>query len=52
MRRVSDFEVKTLADHMPNVDPECLLQGKGPVLLQDLWDGVVKDKPQKLRWIY
>lgn len=54
MRRVSDREVKTLADHLPNVDPECLLLGNGPKNLQELWDDTAKSAgPQgRLHWIY
>ncbi len=52
MRRVSESEVKTLADYLPGVNPGCLLLGNGPDPLQGLWDGAVTGQPQRLRWIY
>ena len=53
MRRVSEGEVKTLADHLPNVDAGCLILGNGPKNLQELWDDAGKSDPQRRRhWIF
>lgn len=38
MRRVQTNEVKTLLDHFPMVEPECLLQNSAPTRLQKVWD--------------
>lgn len=52
MRRISNSEVKTLADYLPGVEPGCLLEGNGPKPLQDLWDSVMTGQQQRTRWIY
>lgn len=38
MRRTRPNEVKTFAEHFPNVEPGCLLNGSGPEGLQSLWN--------------
>ncbi len=38
MRRTRPNEVKSFAEHFPNVEPGCLLNGSGPERLQSLWN--------------
>jgi hypothetical protein len=60
MRRISEGEVKTLEDNLPNVDPEFLLLGNGPKNLQEIWDDTMllnqksggASQQRRLHWIY
>lgn len=53
MRRVTPDRVLTLSEHFPNVENGCLLDGRGPARLQEIWDGCDKSPTStSRRWIY
>ncbi len=57
MRRVREGEVRTLSEQYPLVDTGCLLLGKGPERLQEIWDSSAMHSPiehryKRTRWIY
>jgi glutamate synthase domain-containing protein 2 len=56
MRRLTQSEIKTLEDYLPNVEPESLLHGQAPRALQILWDSACVQgegvKRQDIHWIY
>jgi hypothetical protein len=51
VRRVTANECRTLSEHFPEVDPGCLLDGKGPIRLQELWDRAGTNHVSTGRWI-
>jgi len=56
MRRVAADKVVTLAEQFPGAERGCLLDGKGPERLQQLWDSTaaaaMNVKSLSKRWIY
>ena len=52
MRRVQYAKVRTLAEHYPLVEPGCLLEGKGPMRLQKLWNMSGSKDVSTLQWIF
>jgi hypothetical protein len=52
MRRVKDGEVRTFSEHFPDVEPGCLLAGKGSGRLQEVWDTSGTEHVSSRRWIY
>ena len=53
MRRVNQYEVRTLAEYLPEIEPFSLVNGTAPAKIQSIWDNCTTAKHYSSKqWIY